>query len=113
MEGYLGETVLTSLADTPFEKYRPEDWALYFIGSYGQIDGDHHKLWVMDQVARILLGTPMIVKLARWQNGTTEYRCSTGEPTEQYRGWVEAMKGKVVDPETGETEYYYDPGTPP
>lgn len=30
--------------------------ALELIGGYGDIDGDHHKAWVLDQVVRILAG---------------------------------------------------------
>ena len=30
--------------------------ALQIIFSCGQIDGDHHKAWVIDQVVRTLLG---------------------------------------------------------
>lgn len=51
---YLGETPVTDLTGTPFADYTPTDWAIYYIGSYGQIDGAHHKNWALDQVARIL-----------------------------------------------------------
>lgn len=30
--------------------------ALALIGEYGEIDGAHHKQWVLDQVARTLAG---------------------------------------------------------
>lgn len=30
--------------------------ALRYAWSYGQIDGDHHKMWVIDQMVRALLG---------------------------------------------------------
>lgn len=33
-----------------------EKQAMKIIEQYGWIDGDHHKKWVLDQVARILLG---------------------------------------------------------
>lgn len=105
MEGYLGEF------DDPFSEYReftPVDWALTYIGSYGQIDGDHHKAWVLDQVSRILHGTPVIVKVAKWSNGHFEHRFTTGEPSEAYLEWVESMK---LD-ENGE-EYWYMEGTAP
>jgi len=29
-------------------------WALDLAVRYGQIDGDHHKAWVIDQVVRLL-----------------------------------------------------------
>ena len=111
MEGYLGETVVESLKDTPFEDFGPADWALRYIEMYGGIDGAHHKTWVLDQVVRILLGTPVEVKLAKWSNGQQEYRFVTGEPSEEYLDWVEEMKG--IDPETGEAEYDYDEGIAP
>ena len=31
--------------------------ALEFAWSYGQIDGAHHKLWVIDQMVRALCGS--------------------------------------------------------
>lgn len=30
--------------------------ALSYAWSYGQIDGSHHKMWVIDQMVRTLLG---------------------------------------------------------
>jgi hypothetical protein len=30
--------------------------ALSYAWSYGQIDGGHHKMWVIDQMVRTLLG---------------------------------------------------------
>lgn len=107
MEGYLGETSLESLAGTPYEGFGAVEWALEYIGRYGQIDGAHHKQWVLDQVARILKGTPVAVVLARWENGHTEYRFDTGEPSESYLSWVREMKGK------DEMEYCYDEGIAP
>jgi hypothetical protein len=43
MEGYLGEF---NLPDSKNEllTFTPNDWALYWIESYGQIDGEHHKM---------------------------------------------------------------------
>lgn len=112
MEGYLGETPVTDLTGTPFEGYTHVEWALEYIGRYGGIDGDHHKTWVLDQAARILHGTPVHVVLAKWANGTTEYRFNTGEPTKEYREWVESLRGEY-DEENEEYEYGYDEGIPP
>lgn len=103
MKGYLGEFT------TEVHKTK-EEWALYFIESYGQIDGDHHKAWVLDQVARILNGTPVVCKEARWDNGYSELRESTGEPSQRYKDWVADMCGEECD---GEYEYMYYEGTPP
>lgn len=107
MKGYLGEFDI-DIKDTKYKDFTSKDWALEYIFSYGQIDGDHHKQWVLDQVNRILNDTPIILKEARWDNGKTELRFNTGEPSQKYLDWVENYK---VD-EEGE-EYYYDEGICP
>lgn len=106
MEGYLGETEL-KVQDTPYKGYKPKDWALLYIFKYGQIDGSHHKTWVLDQVARILNGAPVLIKEARWDNGQIEHRFDVGTSA-AYEKWVQKMKYD----EEGE-EYDYDEGTPP
>lgn len=112
MKGYLGEFTLTTLEDTPFEDFDQGDWALEFISLHGQTDGSHHKAWALDQVARILLGTPVKVEVASWSNGFQEFRVSTGEPSEEYLCWVEEQKG-AVDPIHGGTEHDWDVGVAP
>lgn len=97
---YLGEEPLLSTEGTPFDGYTPSQWAMEYISRYGQIDGDHHKLWVLDQVARILHGTPVTVKRATWQNGPVrevEYRFSTGTPSKKYLKWMESMQADGYD----------------
>lgn len=111
MENYLGEFDVV-LKDGPYAKYTPKDWAMEFIERYSQIDGTHHKQWVLDQVARILQGTPVIVKLAKWGNGHEEYRFWLDEPSEAYLKWVQAMKGKWDEDEEN-FEYSYDEGIAP
>jgi hypothetical protein len=81
-----------------------------FIESYGQIDGGHHKQWVLDQVARILHGTPVELCLAKWDNGQQKYRFSTGEPSAEYKAWVKERLG-MFDNEMN--EYAYDEGIAP
>jgi len=90
MEGYLGEEII-KIEDSEFKDYTSSDWAMYFISAYGQIDGSHHKQWVLDQVARILKGSEIIVKQASWNNGTKEYRVSTGKESKEYKDWIEEM----------------------
>lgn len=46
------ETVLSMLK----EKDKEIEKALEIAFQYGQIDGDHHKTWVIDQMVRILTG---------------------------------------------------------
>ena len=108
---YLGETIMAQ-ADTPYAAHTASDWAMYFVERYGQIDGAHHKAWVLDQVARILKGTPVQISLAKWSDGQTEYRVSTQDDvSESYATWVMHMKGDL-DPDWG-YEYEYDEGCAP
>lgn len=108
MEGYLGETDV-DIASSEFKNYTASDWAMYFIERYGQIDGDHHKTWVLDQVSRILKGTKVIVKEAKWDNGESEYRVTLGKPSKEYHQWVKTMKNG----EDGKDTYSYDEGIAP
>lgn len=111
MQGYLGELECKTLIGTPFENFKADDWAMKYIEMYGGIDGVHHKQWVLDQVARILKGTPVVVVLAAWENGHTEYRFQTESPNKKYQDWVEEMK--AFDTESGEYQYDYDEGVAP
>ena len=101
---YLGDIEVESLIDTPYENFGPTEWAMEFL-ELGQIDGEHHKTWVLDQVARVLKGTPVLVRLARWEGGYSEYRCSTGDPSQDYLDWVNYMRD--------DDKYNYDEGTAP
>lgn len=58
--------------------------SLVIIEQYGGIDGDHHKAWVIDQIARVLCG-------------------------DDYEEWVANMKDGEDGPET----YEWDVGVPP
>lgn len=104
MKGYLGEFETDANSD-----FTPQDWALWYIGSYGGFDGEHHKAWVLDQVARILHGTPVIRREARWSNGESELRVRLDEPTAAYRKWVR----ELCDGEDGPDTYDYDEGVAP
>lgn len=111
MEGYLGETPVDTATHPQFSSWTPDQWAMLFITKYGQIDGEHHKTWVLDQVSRILKGTPVTVVEARWSNGESEFRVNTAEPSEAYLAWREEMLGR--NELTGEPEYGYDEGIAP
>lgn len=93
MEGYLGQKPVDIKNHPMFSKYTTNDWAMLWIELYGQIDGDHHKAWVIDQVARILKGCKIIVEEASWDNGHTEYRYDLDEPSDTYTEWVKDMLG--------------------
>lgn len=108
MKGYLGEEVI-NIADTEYKDFTPSDWVMFWLEKYGQIDGAHHKAWVLDQIARILKGTRVIVTLAKWDNGYQEYRFHLDLPSKNYWEWVRYMENGEDGPNT----YSYEIGTPP
>lgn len=108
MNGYLGETIVEQ-KDTKFKNYDRGDWAMYFLERFGGIDGAHHKDWVLDQIARAMKGTSIIIKIAKWDNGLEEYRINTGEPSQEYLDWVVEM----CDGEDGANTYDYNEGIAP
>ncbi len=107
---YLGETAMDISTHPEYKNYTGKDWAMHFIHSYGQIEGDHHSKWVLDQVARAMHGGVPTVKLAKWDDGQEEYRVSELSETKEYLAWIKEMLGEEVD---GEYEYDYDEGIAP
>lgn len=112
---YLGEFPVEIRKHPDFKDYTDSDWVMYFITSWGQSCGEDHKAWVIDQVARILNGTPVIVTEARWDDGLKEIRVVTGEPTMEYFKWKESMLGGVYTdgPFMGCREFSYNEGIAP
>jgi len=108
MQNYLGE-IPVEVANSPFKEYDQVDWAMYFIEKYGGIDGEHHKTWVIDQVARLRKGTKPIIVLARWDIGNNEfieeYRVRLGEPGQAYLDWVNEMKRWNEEDQSYEDDY--------
>ncbi len=109
MAEYLGEKVV-KIKKSKFKNYKKSDWAMYFVESYGQIDGSHHKQWVLDQVAQILNGTEIILSKAKWDNGEVNWRVNLGKPSKKYKKWRKEMLGDFID---NEYEYSYDKGIAP
>jgi hypothetical protein len=103
---YLGETPV-DVKDSPYKDWNSTRLAMYYIESYGQIDGAHHKTWVLDQVAKALKGGQITdLRKAEWTDHPPEWRFSVSE-TPEYLAWVEEMKGEDGD------EYDYDHGIAP
>jgi hypothetical protein len=102
---YLGEF------DETISSSSREYWVFKYVETYGQKDGAHHKAWVLDQIARILNGTPVITTIAKWEN-YQELRFKTGEPSKEYIQWVKEMRGGW-DENIDEFEFDYDEGWPP
>jgi len=101
MKSFLGETVL-DIQNTNYSTYSSQDWVMLWIEMYGQIDGSHHKAWLIDQISRILKGTKVIVKVAKWDDGQQEERFILDEPSSEYNQWVETFYD-----EDFETNPYY------
>ena len=91
MKNYLGEVDITNKV-TKYTLYSKKQWVMLWIEMYSGIDGSHHKKWLIDQIVRILKGAPVIIKLAKWDDGTKEERFSLGEPPSEYWQWVTEMK---------------------
>lgn len=108
MSVYLGEVDVDWKSIEEFSQYNRTDWALYYIRMYGGIDGDHHKAWVLDQVARILNGATIKMKKAEWDDGQVEYRVNVGD-SKEYQKWVRKVKMGEDGPDT----YEYNTGIAP
>lgn len=105
---YIGEFPIDEAIHPVYSKFTPADWAMVFIGKYSSIDGDHHKAWCFDQVARILKGTRVIVLQARWDGNKLEDRFVVANPpSEAYTEWVKQMTTGV------NSEYDWDVGIAP
>jgi len=88
------------IKDSPFAKYTRACWAMRLISDYQGIQGDDHRKWLIDQVARVLLGAPIInFRCATWENSTEkEWRYEVGTST-AYEEWVRRMEeGDAYDP---------------
>lgn len=88
-------------SETIYAEFTSVDFALDLMCTYGQSSGSHHKQWVIDQVARILKGTPLIFTKNKW--GSVSYK--TGEPSKEYLDWVADY--------CADGEYDYDCGIAP
>lgn len=109
MRKYIGTYPIDTTNHPEFNHLTQTDWALKFIWMYGQIDGAHHKQWVIDQVTRILNNAPVVVSEDKFDDGQTEYRFHAGTSI-QYEEWVKSYQGEFED---GEYEYSYDEGISP
>lgn len=88
------------LPQSPFTNDTVVDWVNRYIVAYGDIDGSHHKMWLIDQIFRITHLTPMVITYAVWgpsvryPNGHYEWRYQTGEPSILYREAVAEVCGQ-------------------
>lgn len=100
---YLGES---SVVEN--HGYTRDDFIMMTIEKYGGIYGDHHKAWVIDQIAQIMKGCDIEVRIRRWEDGHTETQFEV-IPNLRYYNWIKEMKYGEDGPET----YEYDQGIAP
>ena len=82
--------------------------ALDIADGNGQIDGDHHKAWVIDQMVRALTGCPMETRTAVDCHGTPYTYEAQGE-SDEYRQFIEDHNHG----EDGADTYSWDEGITP
>ncbi len=82
--------------------------ALEVASEYGSIDGDHHKMWVIDQMVRCLTNCPTVVVKATDCHGKEYSYESLGE-SDEYKEWVR----RFCDGEDGSNTYAWDIGIAP
>jgi hypothetical protein len=82
--------------------------ALQIATDYGNIDGGHHKSWVIDQMVRALTGCPTVVKKGVDIHGRNYSYEGLGE-SNKYRQFVAKAKAGCDGPNT----YGWDEGIAP
>lgn len=78
------------------------------IAEWGSVDGDHHKMWVIDQMVRTLTGCPTVRVEKTGPNGDDWSYDALGE-SEEYLEWVRTFQDGEDGPET----YLWDVGIAP
>lgn len=82
--------------------------ALDFAVRFGQIDGDHHKMWTIDQMVRALTGCPIVKGTAKDCNGDDYEYEAQGESADYVKLLREACYGA-----DGPDTYEWDTGIAP
>lgn len=73
--------------------------ALEIAGSYGTVDGDHHKAWVIDQMVRALSDCPIeTIEAVDCRGNVYSYK-AFGE-SDEYLAFVEAVERGEDGPQT-------------
>lgn len=82
--------------------------ALSYAHQYAQIDGAHHKAWVIDQMVRALTGCPMVARGGYDSRGNHFSYEAQGE-SEEYLEFVREHNAGEDGPDT----YEWDEGIAP
>ena len=59
MDTERNEKIIENYRNVLFKKTKAIEKAIEYAQRYGQIDGAHHRLWVIDQMVRALLECPI------------------------------------------------------
>ncbi len=78
------------------------------LDSADNIDGAHHKQWIIDQMVRALTGCP-IEQREGWDHHGNVYTYSTRGESSDYQLWIATYKDGEDGPET----YAWDTGIAP
>lgn len=84
------------------------DGALGILVATAQIDGAHHKMWTLDQVARALTACPTVKATAKGSNGKMYEYEKLGKSNE-YKKFIKDYCAGEDGPKT----YEWDEGSPP
>lgn len=82
--------------------------ALDIAFKFGSFDGEHHKMWVIDQMVRALTGCPTITKIIKGSDGK-DYPYEFQSANHEYSDFVR----KAQEGEEGLNTYEWDMGIPP
>jgi hypothetical protein len=93
-----------SMSTTPEERIAA---ALDMAMQYGQIDGNHHKMWVIDQMVRLLTDCPTVQRTVTNARGSYTFD-ALGESAAYERFIAEHADG-----DDGPSTYEWDTGTAP
>jgi hypothetical protein len=96
---------------SPEEMTEPERIAaaLNLASSYGQIDRDHHKLWVIDRMVRVLSGCPVVKSAVHIDVHGDRYTYDNLGESEAYQSFIASHN----DGEDGPDTFKWDAGIAP
>lgn len=83
--------------------------ALALASNYGGIDGDHHKMWVIDQMVRVMTGSPIVKSPVLLDGGGNNYTFDMLGESEAYEAFVSTHN----DDEDGSDTYQWVTGIAP
>jgi hypothetical protein len=83
----------------PMEAYADRLTLALEFAKDGQVDGEHHKAWAIDQMVRALTGCPMVEETAVSAQGQ-RYTYQTQGESEEYQRFIAEYKAGEDGPDT-------------